>query len=127
MKTVVWRVAVVVMCTLALSATVLGAAMADTGTSPDDNGQLLDVSNAVSGIQKKLNDLLAHGRWARTGTLLAGADCGYGAPAPYFAAWGDASSYALAPQGDFASTDAWTLNKQATVVAGGDPFTGAAY
>ena len=127
MKTVAWRLALLVTCALALAATVLGGAMADTGTSPDDNGQLLDVSKSVAGIQKKLDELLAHGRWARTGTLLASADCGYGAPAPYFAAWGDPATYALAPQGDLASTDAWTLNKQATVVAGGDPFTGAAY
>ena len=33
--------------------------------------------------------------------------------------------YALAPQGDFAPSDGWTLNKQATVVDGADPFSGA--
>ena len=101
--------------------------MADTGSPPVGDGQLLDVSKSVAGIQSKLDDLLAKGRWARTGTLLAGADCGYGAPAPYFSAWGDSATYALAPQGDLATTDDWTLNKQATVVSGGDPFTGAAY
>jgi|1186.fasta_scaffold82039_1 hypothetical protein len=127
MKTVAWRLAVVVTCALALAATVLGSALADSGTAPDDNGQLLDVSKSVTGIQKKLDDLRAHGRWARTGTLLAGADCGYGEPGTYFAAWGDPSTYALAPQGDFAATSSWTLNKQAAVVAGGDPFDGGKY
>jgi hypothetical protein len=114
-------------CALALAATVLGGAMADTGTPPDDNGQLLDVSKPVAGIQSRLDDLRAHGRWAGTGTLLAGADCGYGEQGSYFAAWGDTATYALAPQGDLSATDAWTLNKQATVVSGGDPFSGAAY
>ena len=33
--------------------------------------------------------------------------------------------YALAPQGDFAPSDDWTLDKEATVVAGADPFSGA--
>ena len=127
MKTVAWRFVVVVTCALAIAATVLGSALADTGTAPDDNGQLLDVSKSVAGIQSKVNDLLARGRWARTGTLLASADCGYGEPGAYFAAWGDSAVYALAPQGDLAATDDWTLNKQATVVAGGDPFDGAGY
>ena len=33
--------------------------------------------------------------------------------------------YALAPQGDLAVSDGWTLNKQTTVSSGGDPFSGA--
>ncbi len=38
-----------------------------------------------------------------------------------FAPWGDASSYELAPGGDFESSD-WTLSKGAQVVAGSEPF-----
>jgi hypothetical protein len=72
-----------------------------------------------------MNDLLVHGRWARAGNLLSGADCGYDDLSPVFAAWGDDAAYALAPQGDLAATDDWTLNKGATVVSGGDPYTGA--
>jgi hypothetical protein len=98
--------------------------MADDGSSGDD-AQLLDVSKQVSGIEKKMNDLLAHGQWARAGKLLAGADCGYGDPSPFFASWGDGAMYVLAPQGDLSVTDAWTLNKQATVASSADPFSGA--
>ncbi len=90
-----------------------------------DDTQLSDVSKQVSAIQKKLDDLLAHGRWATAGKLLAGADCGYGEPSSLFAAWGDDAAYVLAPQGDFAASDGWTLNKQATVVPSADPFSGA--
>jgi len=54
-------------------------ATAGGGTAADD-AQILDVSKQVAGIEKKMNDLLAHGRWAKAGRLLSGADCGYGDP-----------------------------------------------
>jgi hypothetical protein len=92
----------------------------DTGDS-----QLLDVNKQVNSIQKKLNELLTRGGSARPGQLLASADCGYAEPAQVFLPWADAAAYALAPQGDLAESDGWTLNKQATVVDGADPFTGA--
>ena len=111
-------------CLLGLAATVSTGAMADDGMAGDD-AQLLDVSKQVSGIEKKMNDLLAHGQWARAGKLLEGADCGYSDASPLFAAWGDNAMYALAPQGDLAATDGWTLNKQATVAPSADPFSGA--
>jgi hypothetical protein len=111
---------------LALAAAGATTAIADAGTSGDD-AQLLDVSKQVVGIEKKMNELIAHGQWARAGKLLASADCGYGEPSPFFAAWGDTASYALAPEGDLSATDGWTLNKQATVVAAADPFSGAAH
>jgi hypothetical protein len=111
-------------CLLALAATVTTGAMADDETAGDD-AQLLDVSKQVSGIEKKMNDLLAHGQSARVGKLLEGADCGYGAPSQVFAPWGDNAMYTLAPQGDLSATDGWTLNKQATVAPSGDPFSGA--
>jgi hypothetical protein len=111
-------------CLLALAMTVATGARADDGTAGED-AQLLDVSKQVSGIEKKMNDLLAHGRWARAGELLGSADCGYGAPAPVFASWGDSAMYTLAPQGDLSTSDGWTLNKQTTIVSSGDPFSGA--
>jgi hypothetical protein len=113
-------------CALALSATVATSAMADEGTAGEDT-QLLDVSKQVSGIEKKMNDLLAHGQWARAGKLLGDADCGYGDPSPFFAPWGDGATYMLAPQGDLSVTDGWTLNKQATVASSADPFSGAGH
>jgi hypothetical protein len=111
-------------CLLALTAAGTTSAMADDG-SVGDEAQLLDVSKQVSGIEDKMNDLLAHGRWARAGKLLQGADCGYGDPSPFFAPWGDNAMYMLAPQGDLSATDDWTLNKQATVAPSADPFSGA--
>jgi hypothetical protein len=111
-------------CLLALAATVTTGAMADDETAGGD-AQLLDVSKQVSGIEKKMNDLLAHGQSAKAGKLLEGADCGYGAPSQVFAPWGDQAMYTLAPQGDLSATDGWTLNKQATVAPSGDPFSGA--
>jgi hypothetical protein len=115
----------VVACAVAFAAVAATTAMAGGGTAADD-AQILDVSKQVAGIEKKMNDLLAHGRWARAGKLLSGADCGYGVPSPVFAAWGDTATYALAPEGDLSASDDWTLNKQATVVSGADPFSGAA-
>lgn len=112
-------------CVMALAATSAATAIAGDETARDDV-QLLDVSKQVAGIQDKMNDLLAHGRWARAGKLLSGADCAYGDASPYFAVWGDTATYALAPQGDLSTTDGWTLNKQSTVVETADPFSGAA-
>ena len=90
-----------------------------------DEPQVLDVSNQVAGIEKKMNDLLAHGRWARAGELLFDADCAFGEPSPVFAPWGDSALYALAPEGDLSTSDDWTLDKEAAVVSGADPFSGA--
>ena len=118
------RISALAACVLAFAVTATTSAFADDGTVGDDT-QLLDVSKQVSGIQKKMNDLLAHGQRAQAGKLLASADCGYGDPSQIFAPWGDASLYALAPQGDFSATDGWTLSKQATVVSSADPFSGA--
>jgi hypothetical protein len=81
----------------------------------------------VAGIQKKMNDLLAHGRWARSGQLLASADCGYAQDSQPFLAWQDLAQYVLAPEGDLAATDGWTLTKQASVVEDADPFTDAGH
>jgi hypothetical protein len=111
-------------CVLALGAVTASTAMADGGTATE--WQLLDVSHQVGDLQKKMNELLAHGQQARAGKLLLGADCGYGDPSPVFANWGDPAMYALAPEGDLSSTEYWTLNKKARVVTGADPFSGAA-
>jgi hypothetical protein len=100
------------------------AARADDATGTT-NGQLLDVSKQVAGIQKKMNELLARGQQARAGRLLAGADCGYDPASQIFAGWGDSAWYALAPQGDLSDSDEWTLDKEAAVLSEGDPFSGA--
>jgi len=100
-------------------------ALADDGTNGEDT-QLLDVSKQVSGIQKKMDELIAQGRWARAGKLLSSSECGYEDPAPLFAQWGDFAGYSLAPQGDLSVSVGWTLNKQAAIVSEADPFSGAA-
>jgi hypothetical protein len=99
-------------------------ALADD-TTPPDQAQLIDVSKQVGDIQHKLDELIGRGQHARPGRLLSSAVCGYPDPAQIFLSWGDEASYALAPEGDFSATDEWTLNKQATVVPTGDPFSGA--
>jgi len=109
-------------CVVALAAAVAAPGMAADGTGDD---QLIDVSKQVASIHKKMNDLLAHGRWARQGELLAGADCGYDDAARIFSPWGDLAMYALAPQGDLSPSDDWTLKKEATIVVGADPYSGA--
>jgi hypothetical protein len=111
-------------CVLVFAATATTNAVAGEETAGED-AQLLDVSKQVYGIQKKMNELRSRGRWAKPGVLLAGADCGYGEPSPFFAPWGDAATYMLAPQGDLAVTDGWALSKEARVVRWADPFTGA--
>jgi hypothetical protein len=115
------RVFLVGACVIALAAVAAAPGMA-ADTSDD---QLVDVSKQVAGIHKKMNDLLAHGRWARSGELLAGADCGFSDASQVFSPWGDPALYALAPQGDLLPSDDWTLDKESTVVVGADPFSGA--
>jgi hypothetical protein len=111
------------MCVLVFAGNAATGASAATGAGNDT--QLSDVSKQVSAIQRKMDELLAHGRWATAGKLLASTDCGYGDPSSLFAPWGDDAAYVLAPQGDLAASDGWTLNKQATVVPSADPFSGA--
>jgi hypothetical protein len=121
MSTSIKRVLVAGACVIALAAVAASPGMA-ADTSDD---QLVDVSKQVADIHKKMNDLLAHGRWARGGELLAGADCGYSDASQVFSPWGDPALYALAPQGDLLPSDDWTLDKEANVVVGADPFSGA--
>ena len=104
----------------------VGAATAQANdTTPADQAQLLDVSKQVGDITHKLAELLGRGQSARPGKLLSSAVCGYSDPEQTFLSWGDDANYALAPEGDLATTDGWTLTKQATVVPSGDPFSGA--
>jgi hypothetical protein len=125
MRKTAMRVLAFAACVLAFAATTTSSALAADGTAGDEP-QLLDVSKQVAGIEEKMNDLLAKGRWARAGKLLAAADCDYGDAASFFAPWGDAATYMLAPQGDLSETHGWTLNKHASVTRWADPFSGAA-
>jgi hypothetical protein len=98
MRRTLRRALILSTCVIAFAAAAATAAKADD--SSGDDAQLEDVSKQVSSIQKKIDELLGHGQWARAGRLLADADCGYGDPSSQFAAWGDDASYVLAPQGD---------------------------
>lgn len=117
------RVLIMAACMATCLGIAASPAMADE--IPSSDSQLQDVSKQVSGIQKHLDDLLAHGRWATAGKLVSSADCGYGEAEQVFLPWADDAAYELAPQGDFSTTTGWTLSKGAAVVAGGDPFSGA--
>ena len=48
--------------------------------------------------------------------------CGYTEVQQPFTAWGDNSSYVLAPGGSFEDTNTWALSGGAQVVAGNEPF-----
>ncbi len=117
------RVLIMAACVATCLGIAAAPAMADE--TPSSDNQLQDVSKQVSGIQKHLDDLLAHGRWATAGKLVSSADCGYGEAEQVFLPWADGAAYELAPQGDFSTTTGWTLSKGAAVVPGGDPFSGA--
>jgi hypothetical protein len=102
-----------------LAATVgAGVARADSG----DDTQLVDISKQLGGLQKKLDDLQAHGRWARQGKLAEAADCGFDDPAAVFAPWGDAAGYSLIPGGGLDDLSAWSL-KNVDFFGEHDPFT----
>jgi hypothetical protein len=116
------RIGALWLCLFAFAATTAPIAAAEDATSGDE---IVDVSKQVSDIQKKLDDLLDHGRWAKAGELLASADCEYGAPSEFFEPWGDDATYMLAPQGDLSATDGWTLDKDVVVDSSADPFSGA--
>jgi hypothetical protein len=116
----------VLLSLLAAAALSVPLAFADDVSTPaDDGSQLLDVSKQVNGIERKLNELMAHGKAAKTGELLASAECGYTEPSPVFLAWGDNASYALAPQGNFSASTQWSLNKHAVILPEADPYSGA--
>lgn len=117
------RIVVLGLCLVALTAAAPAAAADAEAT---DGDEIVDVSKQVSDIEKKLDDLLDRGRWARAGDLLESADCGYGEPTTLFEPWGDGATYMLAPQGDLSETDGWTLDKHADVDSSADPFSGAA-
>ena len=119
------RIGVLSLCLVALTATAAGPAAAAEAEATEGD-EIVDVSKQVSDIEKKLDDLLDRGRWARAGDLLESADCGYGEPTTLFEPWGDGATYVLAPQGDLSETDGWTLDKHADVDSSADPFSGAA-
>ena len=119
------RIGVLGLCLVALTATAAAPAAAAEAEATEGD-EIVDVSKQVSDIEKKLDDLLDHGRWARAGDLLESADCGYGEPTTLFEPWGDGATYVLAPQGDLSETDGWTLDKHADVDSSADPFSGAA-
>ncbi len=79
----------------------------------------------VANLAKQAARLQADGKLSAPGSLSALADCNYGATAQVFLPWGDAADYNLAPQGDLAASDSWSLDG-ATVVAAHDPYSGAA-
>jgi hypothetical protein len=109
-----------------LFATGLGAATLGLGATAalaaSNDPELVDMSHQVQDIQKKVSELQAQGRWARDGVLRAAATCGDEQTARVFQPWGDLADYALAPQGDLEAADGWTLDHQARVAAGNEPF-----
>ena len=109
---------------VALAAVGASTARADSGTPPAPTSQLIDTSHQVTDIQKQIAQMQAKGQAARSGKLAAAATCGFQNASQVFAPWGDLAGYALAPQGDLATTSGWTF-KHTTLAADHDPFTPA--
>ena len=109
---------------VALAAVGASTARADSGTPPAPTSQLVDTSHQVTDIQKQIAQMQAKGQAARSGKLAAAATCGFQNASQVFAPWGDLAGYALAPQGDLATTSGWTF-KHTTLAADHDPFTAA--
>ena len=81
----------------------------------------VNVSGQESAIQQDVSQLLAAGTQGNQANPL----CAYPQPSQVFLPWGDSSYYALAPDGDFSTSGEWSLNSDALVVSGADPYSGA--
>ena len=114
-----WRVVGLVAVCVAAGAVAAGSSF--TGGPGGGNSTDAHFAN----LAKQAARLQADGKLSASGSLSALADCNYGATAQVFLPWGDAADYNLAPQGDLAASDSWTLDG-ATVVAAHDPYSGAA-
>lgn len=108
-----------------LVVTAMALAVVSAAKAGDDE-ELIDVGKTVTSLQKKMDELRAHGRWAREGALSLGAVCRDDEASSVFAPWGDLGSYVPAPEGDLESSSGWMLNKHASLSAQNSPFsTGA--
>jgi hypothetical protein len=101
-------------------ASALGAASAWADGSPPS--QLNNVATQVADLQSHINQMLAKGQVAQTGSLTASSTCNYQAPSQVFLPWADLGGYSLAPQGGFSEVSGWQLDKT-TFATDHDPWT----
>jgi hypothetical protein len=106
----------------ALVLSALALTVVSTAQAGDDE-ELVDVGKAVSSLEKKMNELRVHGRWAREGELSLSAVCSNHEASSVFDRWGDLAGYVPAPEGNFESSSGWTLNKHASLSAQNSPFS----
>ena len=119
MKTALQRaVGFVVICVAAASVAAGSSYAGGTGGGNSADARLAKLARQVEKLQ-------TDGKLAASGGLSALADCDYGPISQVFQPWGDSADYNLAPQGDLAASDGWSL-AGATVVAAHDPYSGAA-
>jgi hypothetical protein len=77
---------------------------------------LLDVSKQIASLEHGFSEYAAKHGAVRSGRLSAAlAGCGDTTTTNAFQQWGDLADYFLAPQGDFSSSDRWTMNDDARV------------
>jgi hypothetical protein len=81
---------------------------------------LTDVSKEVASLERSFADYVAKHGAVRSGRLSAALACGDTTTTNAFQQWGDPADYFLAPQGDFSSSDRWTLNDHARVADDGE-------
>jgi hypothetical protein len=108
---------------LLLMVSLLALSVVSVAYANDDDEELVDVSKTVASLEKKMDELREHGRWAREGKLSLSAFCGEDDASPVFALWGDSANYVFAPGGDFESPSGWTLNKHASLSVQNSPFS----
>jgi hypothetical protein len=124
MGTTLRRVVALGVTALAAVSLAAGRALA-SASGGDDDEQVVDISHQLGDMQKKLDELNAKGRAAKSGKLAAAADCGFGGPSQRFLDWGDDADYSLIPNGDLSTTTGWSL-KNVERSDERDPFASAA-
>src|SRR3954454_25158696 len=101
-----------------IAAAALGVMWALPAGAAEPASDLTNVSKQVATLERSFADYVAKHGAVRSGRLSAAlAGCGDTTTSNAFGQWGDPADYFLAPQGDFSSSDRWTLNDHARVAA----------
>ncbi len=106
---------------LTLATAVLCVVWVLPATAAEPAPDLTDVAKDVAKLHRGFVDYIAKHGAVRSGRLSAArAECGDTTTTNAFQEWGDLADYFLAPQGDFSTSDRWTMNDDAEVAAIGD-------
>lgn len=106
---------------LVIAAASLLVVWALPASAAESLSDLTDVSpKQIASLERGFADYVAKHGAVRAGRLSAALDgCGDTTTTNAFQEWDDHADYFLAPQGDFSSSDRWTMNKHARVANDG--------